>query len=220
MRQNSTQMEIRIAIGSALWNFNKGNDYDTYVPATLLPNLERCLMAQSRIGWTGFLEGFLSSLWAEQQDQYFRTLDNRRSGHRWAVELSKQLWKLVFSMWEHRNESLFTTTKIDKLSGIQLVKRAIQQERSWGVQNLDPAYRPYFSLPLNSFSKMKSIDLRRWLCLIWQAREDSGKIYNDEMASDSALREWVGLDRTPQGSQHRQQGRCTKLRFSWTGYLE
>ena len=85
---------------------------------------------------------------------------------------------------------------------------------------MDPAYRPYFSLPLNSFSKMKSIDLRRWLCLIRQAREDSGKIYNDEMASDPALCEWVGLDRKPKGSQHRQQGRRTRLRFNRTGYLE
>ena len=97
-------------------------------------------------------------------------------------------------MWEHQNETLFTTSKIDKLSGIQIVKRAIQQERIWGVENLGPAYRPYLSLPLTSFSKMKSIDLRRWLCLIWQARKDSGKIYNDEMASDPALFEWVGLD--------------------------
>ena len=92
-----------------------------------------------------------------------------------------------------------------------------------GLGNLDPSYKPYLSLPLSSFSKMKSIDLRRWLCLIWKAREDSGMIYNNEIRSDTALCEWVSLDQQPQESQHCQQGQRKqrkKLRFIWTGYLE
>ena len=130
MRQSSTQTNIQIAIRTFLWNFNKGNNFDTYIPSTLSPKLELCLLTQSHIGWTGFLEGFLSPLWAEQQEQYFRSLDNWRSGCRWAVELSKQLWKLVFSMWEHQNDTLCTTSKIDNLSSLQIVKKAIQQEPS------------------------------------------------------------------------------------------
>ena len=112
------------------------------------------------------MEGFLSPLWASAQEKYFQLIDQRRSGRRWAVGLSKQLWKLVFSMWEHRNEVPFTATKVDDLSGIAIVKQAILRERTTGLGNVDPAYKPYFSIPLASFSKMKSIDLRRWLCLI------------------------------------------------------
>ena len=98
-------------------------------------------------------------------------------------------------MWEHRNKILFTTTKVDELSGMHIVKRVILREWSMQLGNLDPLYKPYLSLPLSSFSKMKSIDMRRWLCLIWQAREDAGMIYNDEITSDKALCGWVGLDR-------------------------
>ena len=137
--------------------------------------------------------------------------------------LSKQLWKLVFSMWEHRNEALFAMTKVDDLSGIQMVKRAILQERNIGLGTLDPSYKPYLSLPLSSFSKMKSIDLRRWLCLIQQAREETGMIYNNEITTDTALRGWVGLSQRPQESQHCEQGRRKqqkKLRFIRTGYLD
>ena len=223
MKQNLTQADIRIAIGAALWNFNKKDNYDTYVPPTTSSSLKQCLQAQSRIGWIGFLEGFLTPLWSNQQEKYFQGIDKRRSGRRWAVGLSKQLWKLVFSMWEHRNSTLFTTSKIDDLSGLIKVKRAIQQERSWGIGTLDSIYQPYLSLPLSSFLKMQSIDLRRWLCLIRQARESSGTIYNDEISSDPALREWVGLDRKPQGSQHRSRGKRKqrkKLSFIRTGYLE
>ena len=223
MRQHQTRMDIRLAIGASLRNFNKGKDYDTFNPPLLSQDLGPCLKAQQNIGWVGFLEGFFSPMWAAQQEQYFRSKDQRRSGHRWAVGLSKQLWKLVFSMWEHRNEVLFTTTKVDDLSGIRIVKRAILRERTLGLGSLDPSYKPYLSLPLSSFSKMKSIDLRRWLCLIRQAREESGMIYNDEITSDTALREWVGLDRKPQESQHRQQGtrkQCKKLSFIRTGYLD
>ena len=226
MRKSHTRTDIRIAISAALRNFNRHDNYDTFTPPHCTEDLKECVIAQSQIGWLGFLEGFLSPLWASAQEQYFRDKDRRRSGTRWAVSLSKQLWKLVFSMWEHRNEVLFTTTKVDDLSGIEIVKHAIIRERTIGVGNLDPAYRPYFTIPLNSFSKMKSIDLRRWLCLIRQAREDTGMIYNDEITTDKALREWVGLDRIPQESQHRQQGRRKqrkkrkKLSFTRTGYLD
>ena len=126
-------------------------------------------------------------------------------------------------MWEHRNEILFTTTKVDELSGLNTVKRAILRERSMGLGNLDQSYKPYLSIPLSSFSKMKSIDLRRWLCLIRQAHEDAGMIYNDEITTDIALRGWVGLDRRPQESQHCQQGKRKhrkQLSFVQTGYLE
>ena len=223
MRQNRTRADIRLAIGASLRNFNRGDDYDTFIPPSFSPELGPCLQAQRQIGWIGFLEGFISPLWASQQQQYFNSKDQQRSGHRWAVGLSKQLWKLVFSMWEHWNETLFTTTKVDDLSGIQIVKRAIIREQTLGLGNLDVSYQPYLSLPLSSFSKMKSIDLQRWLCLIRRAREDTGMIYNDEITSDVALREWVGLDRKPQESIHRQQGRRKqrkKLRFIRTGYLE
>ena len=225
MRQSSTRTDVRIAIGAALWNFNRGENFDTYIPPTTSPELEECLNAQSRIGWLGFLEGFISPKWADIQEEHYKTQEKRRSGRRWAVELSKQLWKMVFSMFDHRNSALFTTSKIEELSGIQIVKNAIQQERSWGLGSLDPSYQPYLSLPLSSFLKMKSIDLRRWLCLIRQAREESGSVYNDEIASDNALRDWVGLDRKPQGSQHRTQGRKRKkqrkkLCFIRRGYME
>ena len=226
MRQNRTRNDIRLSISAALRNFNRYEDFDTFVPPTFSAGVASCLEAQSKIGWIGFLEGFLSPQWSIEQEQYFRSIDQRRSGKRWAVGLSKQLWKLVFSMWEHRNEALFATTKIDDLSGIQMVKRAIIRERNIGLGTLDQSYKPYLSLPLSSFSKMKSIDLRRWLCLIRQAREESGVIYNDEITTDTALREWVGLNRRPRESQHREQGRRQqrkqrkKLRFIRTGYLD
>ena len=154
--------------------------------------------------------------------EHFRALDQWRSGQRWAIDHSKQLWKLVFFMWDHPNEVLFTTSKLDELSGNSLVKIAIQKERGLGLGQLDISFQPYLSLPLSSFSKMKSIDLRRWLCLIRQAREDTGTRYTDKIASDPALREWVGLNRNNQEphSTNGTQEQRSQLRFDTTGYME
>ena len=223
MKHRKTSEDIRKVIRSALKQYTKREDFDTFTPLTIDLDLQQCLESQAKIGWTGFLEGFLSPDWAKTQEAHFRTLDLRRSGQRWAIGLSKQLWKLVFSMWNHRNEVLFTSSKVDELSGITAVKIAIQQERELGIGLLDTSFQPYLSLPLSSFSKMKSIDLRRWLCLIRQAREDTGMIYNDDIASDPAIREWVGLNRKNQEPPSRTIGtqkQRSQLRFDTTGYIE
>ena len=177
------------------------------------------------IGWTGFLEGVMTTKWAEFQDSIFKKRGSRKSGHRWAVELSKQLWRLVFSMWDHRNSVLFAKDKVDKMSGIDKVKRAISEERARGVGTLDPSFRPYFALSTDAFSKMKSINLRRWLSLIRQAREDQGIEYADEFSTSFALRDWIGLAVLPmhlQNHQQRQERRRQegKLRRLRTGYRD
>ena len=81
MRQNCTRTDIRLAIGALLRNFNKGKDYDTFIPPRLSLDLGPCIQAQRNIGWVGFLEGFLSPMWAAQQEQYFQSKDQRQSGH-------------------------------------------------------------------------------------------------------------------------------------------
>ena len=188
MTSTSTDPEIQAAIYFALRQFNKEGNYETYVdPSLPIGELRDCVIAQSKIGWTGFLEGLISPKWAKVQQLYFRQIGSRRTGLRWATGLSKELWKLVFSMWDHRNSVLFAKGKVDELSGLSIVREAIVFEQRLGLGQLDPVFLPYIKLPAASFSKMKSIDLRRWLSLIRQAREEKGYQYADELAISPSL---------------------------------
>ena len=169
------------------------------------------------------LEGFLSPYWATIQESHFRLLGLRRSGLKWAIGLSTQLWIFVFSMWDHRNTILFQNGKVEELSGIQKVKRAIVKEKGLGIGELDPSFAPYLSLPQSAFDQMKSIDLRKWLAMIRNARETAGHEYADELVTSKALRSWIGLPDSPPAPKEkpsRKRKRARTLRFIRSGYHE
>ena len=223
--QRQTDESLVEGLMQTLKKFNKPGNFDSFIPDGIKEEVKQCFEAQARIGWTGFLEGMLVTQWAEFQDRHYKNQGSRKSGHRWAVELSKRLWRLVFSMWDHRNNVLFSKQKVDKLSGIDKVKRAIAEERRRGIGTLDPSFKPYFELSTETFSKMKSINLRRWLSLIRQAREDQGVEYADEFSTSFALRDWIGLAVLPthlRNHQQRQERRRQEgqLRRLCTGYRD
>ena len=225
MESSKTEPTLSKALVSTLRQFNKPGNFDSFVPHNLPRALRSCFQSQAEIGWTGFLEGLLSLNWAVYQGTHFERISSRRSGQRWAVELSKKIWKLVFSMWDHRNNALFSEGTIDTMSGIDKVRAAIARERQIGLGNLDLSFAPYFTLPTSSFTKMKPINLRRWFSLIRKAREAQGHEYQDEFTSSAALRDWIGLTVLPehlfnqqqQMDQHRQQAQLRRIR---TGYRD
>ena len=223
MEGKHTHKEIQANLKLVLRNFIKSENFESYIPPGLSEDIHTCFKAQSEIGWTGFLEGILSVKWATTQDDFYKSIGSRRSGQRWATDLSKQLWKMIFSMWDHRNAVLFESGKIDEMSGIQKVKRAIARERRIGLGNLDRGFIPYFQISTQTFQSMKPIGLRRWFSMIRQAREDRGYVYSDEFVTSFPLRDWVGLSVLPQHlvqhqekeQQRRQQALLRQIR---TGY--
>ena len=111
----------------------------------------QCIAAQALIGWTVFLEGLMSIQWVAIQDRFYKEIGIRRSGTRWAIDLSKELWILVFSMWDHHNKVLFLSDKVDKLSELDKIKVAVTQEWHLGLGNLDIAFKLYFQLSSLAF---------------------------------------------------------------------
>ena len=228
MIEIGTDPEIVRALVEVLQNYNRNHDYDTYLSSLPPQHVRRCLESQIRIGWTGFLEGMLSHEWSIAQSSYYLTQGSRRSGDRWAVELSKRLWKLIFAMWDHRNRALFETERAEEMSGLAPLKVAISRELDIGPRGLDQSFRPYFTITSETFSKMNSLSLRRWFALIRQAREDSGYLYQDEFKRSQALRDWVGLTKSPSDptltqeevSQRRRRRQQVETRQLRTGYRD
>ncbi|CAJ1953102.1 unnamed protein product [Cylindrotheca closterium] len=60
--------------------------------------------AQLRLGPQCLLEGLLVHSWADLQQQFYRSRGSRRSGNRWAANLSRQLILIGKGMWKHRND--------------------------------------------------------------------------------------------------------------------
>ena len=118
MRSVHTHPRITRALYHVLRRFGSRPDFDTYVPDDYEDPIQLCLNAQTHLGWTGFLEGFLTYDWAATQHNYFEAQGSRKTGRRWAIGLSTQVWHLVFTMWQHRNECLHEADNLDRLSGL------------------------------------------------------------------------------------------------------
>ena len=75
---------------------------------------------------------------------------------------------------------------------------------------------------------MSPLSLRRWFALICQAREDSGYLYHDNFKRSQALRDWVGLTKSPSDptltpeevTRRRQQQQHVETRQLCTGYQD
>ena len=209
LRQRKTEPALAHALIHILYRFPRRQDYNTYTPQDFPPTVQLCLNAQSHLGWSAFLEGILTTDWAAVQQSYYTSIGSRRTGHRWAVGLSTQIWKIVFSMWDHRNKTLHAKEACDSLSGLDIVKTSILSELQKGLDHLDPIYSSYFSISPSSISTMKSVDARNWLLLIRRARMAQGDIYTDTISTSPALQKWIGLHKTAQ---------TVHMKYSRTGY--
>ena len=193
MRKQETDPEIQTAIVEILRSFQKREDFDSYVPKGYNASLQRCLNAQSHIGITNMMEGMITSDWAEEQQKYYTSSRSRKTGHRWAVGLSAQLWNIIYAMWEHRNHVLHQEKEIESLSGMDIVQAAIKVELQRGLSTLDPLYYSYFNINTQNIANMTTVEARNWLVLIRRAREAKGFIYQDRIAESKALQKWIGL---------------------------
>ena len=50
------------------------------------------------------VKGFIPEAWAESQDSYYKWINRRTTGKRWAERLIKQLWEIAWDMWSHRKK--------------------------------------------------------------------------------------------------------------------
>ena len=209
LKVNDTDPGLTSSICKFLRRLPQITHLHTYTPSASNPQIQKCLNAQTHLGWIQFMEGIFTTDWSATQHSYLQSIQSRRTGHRWAVGLSTQLWRLTFSMWDHRNQVLHNTTASDSLQGLDVVKTAILQELSLGLDTLDTIYTSYFSISSSSVQTMKSVDARNWLTLIRRAREASGYLYNDRISASKALQKWIGLKKPTLSANSR---------FSRTGY--
>ena len=120
-------------------------------------------------GWQTIL-GRISKRLVEVQAEHYKRIQSRRTGHRWAVELIKQLHDVSFQMWQHRNAVLKEEPdRHHQQEDLENTNRAIEQEWQLGDRGLLQQDR--FLFRCKDTVENKSLEQKKeWLATVTTAR--------------------------------------------------
>ena len=203
MRQTDTDPEIRYGLSQVLRTFREAEDKQMIVPHGISPEITNCFRQQATIGCTQFLNGLLTTEWAKAQDQYYKRKGSRRHGRRWAINLLKQLWRLVFGMWDHRNTILFSGEE-DIMNGEDLLRFTIQRELEYGIGRLSPIYAQYFQTMTRKLLKKSIQYQKQWLAVIRKGRIAAGATYHDDLLESTEAQLWIGIITQEEANRRRR----------------
>ena len=189
-----THPDITSALCDLLLHWQSHVNSDHHIDYTWNASIKNTFRSQAHLGWHSMLEGLLSIHWAKLQQSHFESIQSFKSGEKWAGSLSFRLWGMIHAMWMHRNDALHDTDVVSDFCGNKELLTACKAEINIGLDDLDEIYAPYMTITFASLAD-ESVDYRRnWFSIIRQAREDAGHIYNDIFTTNTATREWAGLD--------------------------
>ena len=156
---------------------------------------EGIFRAQKAIGLRQLMGGCLSIEWARAQEDYYKWLNIRRTGERWATELIKKLWDISWDLWEDRNKTIHNTAMGSILSGVDSLDKAIQEEYQLGRDGLPKPVQDNFPDDINEILSSPLNQKKSWFKLVRAARElaNDDRIQNEFTDPRSHLRKWVGL---------------------------
>ena len=93
--------------------------------------------------------GCRSIEWARVQEDYYKWLNIRRTGERWATELIKKLWDISWDLWQDRNRKIHNTQMESILRGVDSLDKAIQEEDQLGKDGLPKPVQDNFLDDIN-----------------------------------------------------------------------
>ena len=136
------------------------------------------------------MEGIWSTRWSQCQDMYYKTQKRRNTGQRWAIKVSKKIWDILKTMWDHRNSILHRSEGISPTGRTELYM-ACHIELNIGQQLLPDIFAGYFDTDIDELMEENIQDIRSWFRTIRQAREASGWKYEYKISTE--LRRWAGI---------------------------
>jgi hypothetical protein len=107
MLNNKTLPQLRTYIIQAL-RCCKNDQNAPPLPTYNKFSLHHAITTQTWIGWKNFLDGFISIEWRQVQDKYYAWLAICRTDRRWVTALLEKLLDVLWTMWDNRNDTLYT----------------------------------------------------------------------------------------------------------------
>ena len=157
-----THPDISATLVQLLNTWSTGQIFPFRVPISVI----QAARAQRRIGMTALAEGLLATHWAKLQHQHYVQIRSRRTGNRWAALVTKQIWLLVFHLWEHRNNRLHSDTCLDVDEESRKFDEAILREYKRGSEDLPIEAQFLFGQPVDQRLTASLADRQRWMALV------------------------------------------------------
>ena len=193
--QTAPAIENFIHLGLAAWFENPGkvwgNDDALFSHDT---NIDEALRSQLHLGWYYFLCGMQTDKFVNIQQEYYKKINSRRLGTRWATNVTQKMWKILHQIWKHRCNILHNTDALHNNSGKDQLMEAITLEYELGQNNLPGPYSSFFHTPLPSLLNKTIEHMKRWFLIVRTARETysvDGDL--DDFSFAGPLRSWIGL---------------------------
>ena len=194
LKQIGTSIMLRNIIITELscWRDNKPFPTTTSLPF----ELQALIRVQRHIGWKNFLEGVLAQEWAQQQFKLKNQRYSYKKSRVWIKNVIKANWKLLRSLWQHRNEKLHNTQTILDREGHKELIQAVTKEWKIGLGKLpirDFAY--LFQIKWKKLKTSSTDYLKAWFAKVRLGRElyQDPALLEDEFSEKGPLRQWGGL---------------------------
>ena len=191
-KQTEPILEELIIDGLSQWRDKPHADRDYFCYSNL--TIRGSARAIHKRGWLTLLEGFLDPMWKQWQQKHYDRLESRRSGQRWAIDLTRQLWNMLLMVWLHRNRALHDGDKAQKDSnGWPLLEHAVNIECSRGLDALPTHFSIFFKEDPDSILARPLDKVKRWYTIVKGGREMTGTDWPNIFSCNGAERKWVGL---------------------------
>ena len=156
------------------------------------PGVAAAFAAQDAIGWNRFLEGCIALEWQSTQDRYYKWLESRRTGFRWASALIVKLLDVAWDQWEHRNSYVHPRQRIGADQPLPATDDAIRAEWERGRADLPTREHHHFEGTLEERLSSPPTVRRAWLKNVRAARMfQEHNIQHNQTASQAFMHAWL-----------------------------
>ena len=161
-------------------------------------DLQLAIKEQRKVGWKLFLEGLVTHSIIQYQEEYYNSINSRRSINLWTTKIIRNGWNIISSVWKNRNNYLHQENILQDMEGKQILDDTIKKEWNVGLSNLPLLeYRHMFKMKPTTILNKPISWKKDWLATIKLARqvhEDKNTLV-DSFTNNNTLREWIGLDK-------------------------
>ena len=147
------------------------------------------------------------------QAQHLRSLGSHRTASVWARGLTRQLWKVAFRMWQHRNGWQHSEDNPQNLLLRQTLDSQISDALEQGSDSVRAEHRHLFTMSLENRLKGLILDKQNWLEFVDMAQRKAIAHRRRHQESKRRFRAWARSGLSDPGSPPAKRPRSTQGRL-------
>ena len=200
LAEENTYPPLMVAIASRLQSWHQGLPLEPYQHERAVRN---AIAEQDLIGWWNFSLGRVSVKFAAIQNKHYESMGLRRTGAVWARKLITELNKILWQMWEHRNNVLHKTMTPQKEQQLANIREQVREQFALGKIGLSKRDHHYLDPEKKTWALQLGLeDATRWLSSVTYSRVGRLAIQNCAAAGllmqQKFMRNWQrGLPNAP-----------------------